>query len=363
MSSASILPRTFKEIGKKFNAFEYLSPYMIAEIGVNHEGDIEKAKLMIEQVARAGGHAAKFQTYKADKIASKDHSPSYWDLKSEPSTSQHALFTKYDTFGPHEYAQLAAHCKDCGVDFVSTPFDLDAVDMLSPLMDYFKVASADVTNIPLLRKIGKQNKPVIMSTGAATLDEVRRAIAVLKDAGAPDISLLHCVLNYPTPKDHAQMALQRVLSKEFGKDHAIGYSDHVVPDTDQSMPALEYAALNGALIIEKHFTFDKTLPGNDHYHAMDEADLKVFMDKLSVYKTLHGSESRQIDWESQAVSHARRRIMAATDIKSGETLTEDNMIALRSEVGIEIAQWDDVIGKTATTDIAKDNAIELACIQ
>lgn len=348
----------FKKAITDKNAFESLNPYIIAEIGVNHEGSMEKAKDMIEQVARAGGHCAKFQTYKADKIASKEHAPSYWDLNAEPCTSQHALFTKYDAFGEAEYRELAAHCKKHGVDFVSTPFDLDAVDMLNPIMTFFKIASADVTNIPLLRKVGSCKKPVLMSTGAATLQEVRRGVDVLKEAGASEICLLHCVLNYPTPKDHAQMALMGVIEREFGAQCSIGYSDHVAPDEDGAMPALEYATLRGAVALEKHFTFDKTLPGNDHYHSFNEAEMKAFTEKLLVYRTLHGDEDRKLDWEAQAVSHARRRIMAASDIKAGDVLSADKLIALRSGKGIEIAKWDEVVGKKAINDISADEPVE-----
>lgn len=334
------------------------SPYIIAEIGVNHEGDMDKARLMIDQVARAGGNCAKFQTYKADKIASKEHAPSYWDLKSEPSTSQHALFMKYDGFEAADYKILAEYCQKAGIDFMSTPFDLDAVDMLEPLMTLYKIASADITNIPLLRKIAGKKKPVVMSTGAATLEEVKNAVAVLKESGASQITLLHCVLNYPTPKDHAQMALMDVLKDNFGKECRIGYSDHVAPDKDGAMPALEIAVLRGAVILEKHFTFDKTLPGNDHYHAMDEADLKKFTEKLADYRVLMGSESRDLDWEAQAINHARRRILTAKPIKAGEVLSEDKLIALRSGVGIEIARWDEVVGKKAKRDIAANDPVE-----
>lgn len=343
---------------KQKNLFTPLNPYIIAEIGVNHEGDMDKALLMIDQVAAGGGHCAKFQTYKADKIASKDHAPSYWDLKSESCTSQHALFKKYDAFGEKEYKKLAAHCKKRGVDFMSTPFDLDAVDMINPIAKLHKIASADVTNIPLLRKVAACKKPVIMSTGAATIGEVETAVRILKNGGAKSVCLLHCVLNYPTPKDHAQMGLMNVLARVFGQDCGIGYSDHVAPDKDGSMPALEYAVLNGAIVLEKHFSFDKTLPGNDHYHSMNESDLKAFAKKVKTYRTLHGSENRQLDWEAQAVSHARRRIMAATAIKKGEVLTEKKLIALRSEVGIEIAHWDKVVGKKAGKAVAKNGPVE-----
>jgi N-acetylneuraminate synthase len=350
--------KTFQKIGDQYQAFRPLSPYIIAEIGVNHEGDMARAKAMIEQVARGGGHAAKFQTYKADKIASKDHSPYYWDLKAEPSTSQHALFTKYDKFWSAEYAELAAYCKKCGVDFLSTPFDLDAVDMLDPHMHYFKVASADVTNIPLLRRIGSKKKPVLMSNGAATLAETEMALQVLTEAGATDLALMHCVLNYPTPKDHAQLGLIETIRRVFGDRCAIGYSDHVAPDRDGAMPALDFAVLRGCVVIEKHFTYDKTLPGNDHYHAMDESDLRKFVERLKVYRELNGAGQREISWEAKAVSHARRRIMAAKPVRTGETLSEDKLIALRSEIGIEVIHWDDVVGRKALKDFSEGDAIE-----
>ena len=333
------------------NTQAYLNPYVIAEIGVNHGGDINLAKSMIEQVARAGGHAAKFQTYKADKIASKEHSPYYWDLKEEPSESQYQLFTKYDKFDAQDYKVLAEHCKNCGIDFLSTPFDLDAIDFLDPLMPYFKIASADCTNIPLLRKVASKNKPVIMSTGAAKLSEIELAVEILSQGGAAQVSLLHCVLNYPTPAEHAQMALMEQLARAFAQSCAIGYSDHVKPNDDGTMPALEMAVLKGATIIEKHFTYDKTLKGNDHYHAMDEHDLSAFMKKVKLYSTLHGDGRRHFEWEKRALSHARRRIMAACPIKAGEILNENNLIALRSEIGIEVIHWDEVIGKQAGSDI------------
>ena len=155
---------------------------------------------------------------------------------------------------------------------MSTPFDLDAVDFLNPLMPAFKVASADITNVPLIRKCAKQGKPLIMSTGAATLAEIEFALQTAKDAGATEISILHCVLNYPTPEENAQLGMIEVLKRVY-PEQIIGYSDHVCPD--ETISALEVACLKGACILEKHFTHDKTLPGNDHYHAMDKEDLKL----------------------------------------------------------------------------------------
>ncbi len=219
-----------------------LDPYIIAEIGVNHEGSLTKAKALIDLAADAGAHAAKFQTYKAATLAAKE-SPSYWDLEKEPTESQHELFKKYDSFGPDEYAELSGHCKDRSIDFLSTPFDLDAVDMLDPLMSYFKVASADITNLPLLRKVASKGKLVILSTGASSLAEIEFAISTLRAWGSSEVILLHCVLNYPTAEEDAQLGMIGVLKRTF-PECLIGYSDHVVPD--ETISALEAAVQSSA---------------------------------------------------------------------------------------------------------------------
>ena len=166
-------------------------PYVIAEIGVNHEGSMKQAKVLIEQAKMGGADAAKFQSYKAGTLASK-HSPSYWDTSKEATRSQYELFQKYDGFGPQEYVELADHCQQVGIDFISTPFDNQAVEFLDPLVPFFKVASADLTNTPFLRKIGAKQKPVVLSTGAATLAETDEAVRILEQSGCPNVVLLHC---------------------------------------------------------------------------------------------------------------------------------------------------------------------------
>jgi sialic acid synthase SpsE len=339
-------------------SFGYLNPYVIAEIGVNHEGSLERAKQMIDQVARAGGHAAKFQTYKAATLAAKTTSPAYWDQTKEATSSQYELFQRWDNFGPAEYAELAAHCISRGIDFMSTPFDLDAVDMLTPLMPVTKVASADLTNIPLLRKIGATGRPVVMSCGASSHQEISHSLEVLLEAGAASVTLLHCILNYPTPQPNAQIGQIQVLKELFGQRVAIGYSDHVRPEDDGTVPAVEMAALFGAVVIEKHFTDNKQGVGNDHYHAVDEHDLRAFMDKLAVYRTLYGKREHNLEAQSAAINNARRRIIAARDLPVGHIITEDDLIALRSNVGIEIAHWDEVIGRVVDSAIAAELPLE-----
>jgi sialic acid synthase SpsE len=342
--------------GKPFvlgtRTFGFLHPYVISEIGVNHEGDIDRAKRMIDAVADAGGHAAKFQTYKADKLAAKDTSPAYWDRSKEPTATQHELFQRLDNFGDREYEELARHCNSVGIDFMSTPFDMEAVDVIAPLAPAMKVASADLTNIPLLRKIGRTKLPVVLSVGASRPDEISVATRELSQAGAASVAILHCVLNYPTPPQEAQLSQIGELQRLFGSDHAVGYSDHVTPGVDGSLPALEMAVLFGSVVIEKHFTDDKSGVGNDHYHAMDGADLKAFLARLAYMQELFGGRPLDLSGQSQAVENARRRIVARHGIAANATLTEDDLIALRSNEGIEIAHWDRVVGSTLRQDVA-----------
>lgn len=332
---------------------ENLNPYLIAEIGVNHSGSMDLARRLIDEAAEGGATAAKFQTYKAAKLASRN-SPAYWDTSKEPTRSQFELFSRLDSFGPDQYRQLAAHCVARGVDFLSTPFDLDAVDLLEPLVPAFKVASADITNVPLLRKVGQTGKPILLSTGASTLAEIGFAMQTLRASGATQIALLHCVLNYPTAIDHARLGMIEVLRRAF-PDCVVGYSDHVVPD--RTISALEVASLLGAGVLEKHFTHDKTLPGNDHYHAMDRDDLRCFVQRIELFRRLTATSDDDISREDAARLHARRSIVAARDIKAGEALSEGNLIAKRPAHGISPVYWDEILGRKARADIPDDTLL------
>lgn len=344
--------------------YSHLNPYIIAEIGVNHEGSLELAKKLIKDCKDGGAHAAKFQSYKADKLASKGSSPSYWDTSKEPCTSQHELFQKYDGFDEKEYQELKSYCDKVGIDFMSTPFDLEAVDYLNDLVSAFKIASADITNIPLLRKVAKTKKPIILSTGASLPYEIQKALDTLKEAGAQDLCLLHCVLNYPTPEEKAQLGSMVMLKKMFGHDCAIGYSDHVPPTKDGRLHALELATTMGAIILEKHFTYDKTQPGNDHYHSMDKEDLLAFSKKLQEIRNLFGeAKVKDISGEMSARRNARRRVVTKMAIPKGSTIEEKDLIALRADKGLEVILWDSIVGKKASRDLPSDTAIEWTDIQ
>ena len=337
--------------------FSYLNPYVIAEIGVNHEGSLERAKELIRAAARGGAHAAKFQSYKAELLAAKSTSPAYWDQSKEAATSQYELFQRWDNFGPAEFAELAETCAEAGIDFMTTPFDFQAVTDLTPLMPAVKIASADITNVPLIRLAAKQGKPVIMSTGAATLDEIKNGLRTALDAGAVSVSLLHCVLNYPTSFENAKLALMTELEREFGADHAIGYSDHVPPEPDGTTPILHAASHLGARILEKHFTLDKTATGNDHYHAVDEHDLRRFTDELARFRQAYGDGVRDVSGQSQAISNARRRVIALRELPVGHVIAESDLIPLRSNIGVEIENWDAVVGKTVAQAVAADSPV------
>ena len=331
-------------------------PYIIAEIGVNHEGSLDTAKLLIDQAVEGGASAVKFQTYKADKIVVQD-SPYYWDLSEEPTKSQFDLFKKYDVFNYDDYQNLALYAKSKSIDFISTPFDVDAVDFLDNIVEYFKISSSDITNVPLLRRIASKGKPIVLSTGSANLEEVKNAVNIILDINSSiQLSLLHCVLNYPTLNTNANLNYIGMLKKHF-PNLIVGYSDHTLPDINMHICVSSY--LLGARIIEKHFTHNKKLKGNDHYHSMDVSDLKVLVKNLKYYSEILGSENKKIILNSEKLArkNARRSIYAKSKIKKGEYFTENNLITKRPIKGIPASEWDSVIGKKSKKDLIEDDPI------
>ena len=329
--------------------------YVIAEIGVNHEGSITRAKEMIDLAKTGGADAVKFQSYTANKLASKN-SPSYWDLSKEPTKSQYELFKNYDKFTPDIYYELFKYCESKEIEFSSTPFDLEAVEFLDPMLNFFKVSSSDITNFPLLRLIGKKSKPVILSTGASNLDEIRTAKNVLEDNGASSVALLHCILNYPTDYHNASLKGLNILRDNFD-NCLIGYSDHTLPEND-SFTLINSIAM-GARIIEKHFTFNKKLKGNDHYHAMDVNDLKGLKENIKKFFTVYNPnftmDSRLS--ESLAIKNARRSLVTKCKISKGDIITESMLIAKRPGIGISPLMLDSVVGKKVTIDLEEDHII------
>lgn len=328
-------------------------PAIIAEAGVNHEGSLDLARRLIDEAAGSGADAIKFQTYKADTIASRN-SPSYWDTTKEPTTSQHELFSKYDSFGPADYEALARHCEAAGIEFLSTPFDVGSAAFLNDLMDVFKISSSDLTNLPFIDILCSYGKPILLSTGASDLWEIGQAVDRIRAHGNP-LALMHCILNYPTAHEDANLGMLLDLRRHF-PDAVPGYSDHTVPD--EEMTVTTTAALLGAAIIEKHFTHDKTLPGNDHYHAMDQHDMSDLARRLDeLWLILGRFDKAALPGEAPARANARRSLVATRDIAAGSVIGPDDLTWKRPALGISPRHYDDVLGRMAAVDIAEDDLL------
>jgi len=329
------------------------SPYVIAEAGVNHGGSMEVAKRLIEEAQEGGAQAIKFQTYKAETLASKD-SPSYWDLNEEPTTSQYQLFKKHDKFWKKEFEALKMYCDKVGIEFLSTPFDLESSNFLDDLMPVYKISSSDLTNHPFIEHICQKGKPIILSTGASDIWEVFEAVDVIKKHQVP-LCLMHCILNYPTLDKNANLGMLLDLKSKF-PNYIIGYSDHTLP---KDMQVLLSATLLGSKIIEKHFTHDKTLPGNDHYHAMNKEDLKVFWKRLEGVLDTIGSQTKfALKSEHISQKNARRSLVADRAIPQGTPISNTHLTWKRPGTGISPKHFKSVLNTKAKRDIAKDEVLE-----
>ncbi len=337
-------------------------PYLIAEMGVNFYDTarvmgitpLEAAKLYIDKAAEAGIDCAKFQSYKAGTIVSKN-SPAYWDTTKEATKTQYELFLKFDHFGEAEYRELCDYTHSKGMDFTSTPFDYASADYLEDMVDFYKISSSDLSNLPFIRYIGAKGKPVYISVGAAYLSEVDEAIRALKDSGCKDIVVFHCVLSYPTAPENANLRIIETLKKDF-PDVRVGFSDHVAPD--DTMMTLATAYLLGAEVIEKHYTLDKTLPGNDHYHAGDPEDFKKAIANFKWIDTVLGSpEKTVLPCEQVPRREARRSLVLTRDMKAGEIIQAADLMPKRPGTGISPVYTDIVIGRAVKKDLAEDTIL------
>jgi sialic acid synthase SpsE len=336
-----------------YNPLEIVRPYIIAEAGVNHEGSMELAKRLIDEAKEGGADAIKFQTYKAETIASKD-SPYYWDITKEPTKSQFELFKKYDKFWKKEFEELKKYCDKAGIEFMSTPFDVESAKFLNDLMPVFKISSSDITNLPFIEYQCNFGKPIILSTGASYLWEVQQAVETIEKYGNK-LCLMHCVLNYPTQDKNANLGMIKDMIKNFPQT-VPGYSDHTLP---KEMEVCKIAVLLGAAVLEKHFTHDKSLPGNDHYHAMDKEDLKKFLKKLDeTFEVLGSFKLTALEEEEKARQNARRSLVAAKTIKQGQAIDASDLTWKRPASGISPRDIKNVIGKKALRDIQEDEVIK-----
>lgn len=335
---------------------------LIAEIGVNYydiarkEGitPLDAAKLMIRKAKEAGIHAVKFQTYKAETLAAKE-SPSYWDTSEEKETSQYSLFKKFDSFGAEEYRELYQYSDEIGIEFLSTAFDVESADYLNEMMNVYKISSSDLNNLPFVTYQAKKNKPILLSVGASDEEEIRRTVNLIREYNRQPITLLHCVLEYPTPYEHAN--LNKIVSlKEAFPDCYIGYSDHTKPE--ENFDVLKTAYNLGAQVIEKHFTLDKTLSGNDHYHAMDEKDAVRIIEAMEYIDTIRGNgELVCLESEQIARANARRSLVSCCDIAKGAVITEEMLTFKRPGSGIGADAYERLLGATASVDIEEDTVL------
>jgi len=339
-----------------------VKPYIIAEIGVNYYEIADKysleiidaAKLMMKKAKDAGANAVKFQIYKAEKLASTN-AKAYWNIKENPITNQLELFKKYDKLDLEHYKELAKYANVIGIDFIATPFDEDSARLINEISPAIKISSSDITNIPFLKFVASLSKPILLSTGAADMFEIHKAISTIKEAGNKDVILMHCILEYPTPYEDANLNMIKYLKSVF-PDHLIGYSDHTLPD--KSMLLLTIAVILGACVIEKHFTLDKTLQGNDHFHSMDTEDLINFKQNLELLQKILGKYTKEpLEGELKSRLYARRGLIAAKDLKPGDIITKYSIAIKRPATGIPPEFLDIIVGKSVKKKVAKDQPI------
>ncbi|MCI7711629.1 N-acetylneuraminate synthase [uncultured Helicobacter sp.] len=329
---------------------------IIAEAGVNHNGDIDIAKKLIDVAAESGADIVKFQTFKSENCVSKNAQKAEYQLQTTNKQESQLDMIKKLELDLETHNILISYCKQKNIEFLSTPFDMESVDLLHNLgLKIFKIPSGEITNLPYLRKIGKYNKQVILSTGMANLGEIESAIAVLVDSGTKreNITLLQCNTEYPTPFTDVNLKAMKSLKKAFRLP--VGYSDHT-PGI-----AIPLAAVGmGAKVIEKHFTLDKNMEGPDHKASLEPCELKAMVQGIREIELALGDGIKQTSAsEAKNKPIARKSIVANCAIKKGEILSESNLYTKRPAGGISPMEWDKVIGTKAIRDFEPDEMIEL----
>lgn len=329
----------------------------IAEAGVNHLGDLTKAEKLVAAAKRAGADIIKFQTYKAQNLTTKNAERFWsWDGEEEPDGSQYDSYSKLDSFGIDDYKQLKSICDTYEIEFMSTPFDDGAVDLLVEVgVGGFKVASCDLNNFPLLEKIASQNLPILLSTGGANIDEVVAAVHLIESRTDAPLLIMHCTLTYPTPPEDANLGAIIELRRTFDK-HLIGLSDHTL--------GVEIAAasvLLGVRAIEKHFTHDKTLPlSADHWLSADEKEMSALVQKAALWREVAGTESKVVlESENLARRNARRSVVAARDMSPGDVLGVKDLNFKRPGTGVPPNERDLLIGGELVVPVKMDDQILL----
>jgi N,N'-diacetyllegionaminate synthase len=330
---------------------------IIAEAGVNHNGNIESAKKLIDVAAEAGVDYVKFQTFKADKtVTRKATRATYQDSNTKNKDSQYEMLKKLE-LSENMHRELIEYCELKRVKFLSTGFDLESLEFLHKLgIPLFKIPSGEITNLPYLRKIASFKKPVVMSTGMADMQEVNEAFQVLLSEGLikEDITIIHCNTEYPTPMEDVNLKAMNSIGEELEVE--IGYSDHTL---GIEVPIAAVAL--GAKVIEKHFTLNRNLPGPDHRASLEPDELKLMVEAIrNIEKAILGSGKKEPSKsEMKNKDIVRKSIIASKVIRKGDKFNEDNLTVKRPGNGISPMKWDNVLGQTANRDFKEDELIEL----
>jgi N,N'-diacetyllegionaminate synthase len=324
---------------------------IIAEAGVNHNGSLELAKKLVEVAKESGADIVKFQTSDLDSLVSTKAEMAEYQKKNIGVVKSQKEMLRDIILPYDDFLTLADYCKEVGIKFLSTPFDIKSIRFLDPLQDIWKIPSGEITNYPYLVEIAKTKKKVILSTGMSTIDEIRDAISVLTQNGTNDICLLHCTTEYPAPIEGVNLKAMNTLKDEFG--YPVGYSDHT-----EGIEVSIAAVAMGATVIEKHFTLDKMLPGPDHKASLEPDELKKLVNAIRKVEAALGTEEKKptaIELENRKV--ARKSIVATCDIKKGEEFTEDNLTTKRPGNGVSPMLWNKVLGQKADRDYSPDDLI------
>ncbi len=329
---------------------------IIAEVGVNHNGDILLAKKLIEEAAKAGADYVKFQTFITEEVISKDAPKAdYQKVSTGNDESQFDMVKKLELSEAAHY-ELQAHCEKHHIGFLSTPFDLPSIDLLQRMkLKLIKIPSGEINNVPYLRHIAGKFDHYLLSTGMSDLEEIKFALKILtkKDVDRWQITTLHCNTEYPTRMEDVNLRAMKTMEKKLRTD--IGYSDHTI-GWEVSVAAVAM----GATVIEKHFTLDKNMAGPDHKASLEPHELKTLVEKIRLIEIALGSGEKLIsDSAKRNALVAKKSIVAKTEIKKGEIFSENNLTVMRPGIGISAIHWDDVMRNAAKKDFAKGEMIEL----
>lgn len=327
---------------------------IIAEAGVNHNGDIKLAKRLVDEAKLAGADIIKFQTFISDKVVSKNAEKAEYQKNNLKKEENQLEMVRKLELSFEEFEKIYAYCKEKDIKFMSTAFDFDSIEFLDKIgMDIWKVPSGEITNLPYLIKIANLHKPVILSTGMSSMEEIRKCIQILKENGSGEITVLHCTTEYPAPFQDVNLKAMITIKDEFGVK--VGYSDHTL---GIEVPIAAVAL--GATVIEKHFTLDRNMEGPDHKSSLEPPELENMVDCIRNVELALGDGIKQpAESEKKNLAIVRKSIVANKNIKAGEVFTKENITVKRPGNGISPMQWFDVLGKVASRDFEEDELIEI----